>query len=122
MSNILEAKDPRGIKIYCTKSQWVQHIVSSTGHPIMEDNLDAILETICHPDYIYESHDSEPPLDGRDVYIKEIKSASYHSFTPYTKVVAVVGGGSGEVVTAFNAKSITGGTQGEAKYCATNED
>lgn len=76
MSDFIEVKDPRGVKIYCTKSQWNQHIVSEeTGHPMMADNVDAVVATISKPDYIYESHDSDPPLDYREVFSKRVESA-----------------------------------------------
>ena len=117
MSDFIEAIDPRGVKIYCTLSQWENHIVADpTGHPIMRDNVQAIIETLKSPDYIYESHDSDPPLDYREVFSKEVESATYYSMVPYTKVVVAVVGGSGEVITAYPAKNPTGGTKGKAIY------
>ncbi len=123
MSDFIEVKDPRGVKIYCTKSQWNQHIVSEeTGHPMMADNVDAVVATISKPDYIYESHDSDPPLDYREVFSKRVESATYYSSSiPFTKVVVSVVGGSGEIITAYPARNATGGTIGEAIYCADNE-
>lgn len=123
MSDFIEAKDPRGVRITCSKSQWENHIVTSpTGHPIMGDNVNAIIETLTTPDYIFESHDSDPPLDYREVYSKETKEATYYSNLPYTKVVVVTIGGSGEIITAYPAKNPTGGTKGEAIYRANNKD
>ena len=123
MSNIIEAKDPRGIKISCSKSQWENHIAADTGHPVMaaESNIRAIIETIEAPDYIYESHDSVPSLDYREVFSKKADCATYYSTMPYTKVVVNIVGGSGEIITAYPAKNPTGGTRGDAIYCAADE-
>ena len=124
MAKIFEAKDPRGFTVYCEESQWKQHIIPPlTGHPIMQNNLDAIIETITSPEVIYESHDSSPPLDSREVYCKKVKSSTYYSTTsPYTKVVVSICGGSGEVITAYPAKNVDGGTRGDAIYCEQNEN
>lgn len=123
MSDFIEARDPRGVKITCSKSQWENHIIASgTGHTIMKDNVKAIIETIEEPDYIFESHDSKPSLDYREVYSKETKGATYYSNAPYTKVVVVTIGGSGEIITAYPAKNPTGGTKGDAIYRANHED
>lgn len=123
MSDFIEAKDPRGVKVYCSKPQWENHIIADpTGHPIMKDNIDAIIETIESPDYIFESHDSTPPLDYREVYSKEVPSATYYSKRlPYTKVVVAVIGGSGEMITAYPAKNPTGGTKGDAIFVKNDE-
>lgn len=123
MGSIFEAKDPRGIKIYCSESQWIQHIIPpETGHPIMKENIDAIIETLSSPDNIYESHDSEPPLEYREVYSKEVKDATYYNYTPYTKVIVTVLGGCGEVITAYNSKNPVAGVKGEAIYVGSNKD
>lgn len=122
MSDFIEAKDPHGVRIFCTRDQREQHIVSESGHTIMKDNVSAIIETLSHPDYIYESHDSAPPRDYREVYSKEVKSDTYYSKVPFTKVVVSVVGGSGEVITAYPAKNPWGGTQGGAIYSENNEN
>lgn len=122
MSDFIEVKDKRGVRIFCTKTQWDQHIISGSGHTMMQDNVLAVIETLSDPDYIFESHDSDPPRDYREVYSKEVESATYHSKMPYTKVVVSVVGGSGEVITAYPAKNPQGGTKGEAIYSANNED
>lgn len=124
MGNILEAKDPRGVKIYISESTWDEHIIMEpTGHPMMKENLDAIAKTIASPEKIYESKDSDPEhLDYREVYVKEVPSATYYNErVPYTKVVTRVLGGSGEVITAFPAKNPTGGIKGDAIYSANDE-
>lgn len=124
MVKIFEAKDPRGVKIYCEKSQWEQHIVTSpTGHPVMLDNIAAIVETIESPEVIFESHDSSPPLDYREVFCKKAESSTYYgSSAPYTKVIVSVCGGSGEVITAYPAKHAEGGKKGDAIYHEHNEN
>lgn len=119
---MIETKDPRGIKIYCTQSQWDNHIIAESGHTMMQENIPAIIETLQNPDYIYESHDSKPSLDYREVFSKRVPSATYYSKIPYTKVVVAIIGGSGEVITAYPAKNPTGGTKGEAIYNANNEN
>lgn len=118
MSNIFEVRDPRGILVYCSERQWNEHIVSYTGnHPLMKDNIPAVVDTINNPDAIYESHDSVPPMDYREVYVKKSKMATYiNSKAPYTKVVVFSGGGTAEVITAYNTVNETGGTIGDAVY------
>lgn len=60
MGNIIEVRDKSGITIRCSDFQWESHIVSN--HGIMEHNLHAVKEAITDPDYIFESHDTNPPL------------------------------------------------------------
>lgn len=122
MSVYFEATDPRGIHVRCTKEQWINHIVD--GHSMMEGNEDAIRKTISSPEFIYESHDSDPPMDYREVYSRREESASYYTPTvPYTKVVVSTLGNGGEVISAYPAKNATGGTKGEPVYEWTeNED
>lgn len=121
MSNVVEAKDPRGITVYCTAEQWETHIVAPTGHPMMQDNIDAIVETIESPDYIFESHDSDPPMDYREIYSKATPRATYHRSIPCTIVVVSSIGGSAEIITAYPAKKPDGGTKGEAIYIGNDE-
>lgn len=122
MGNVIETKGFRGLNFYCTESQWENHVIAEpTGHPIMKNNIAAIIETVQHPDRIYESHDSKPPLDYRQIYCKEVDFATYHSKAPITKVVVSVLGNSGEIVTAYDSKNYTGGTKGEALYNADDE-
>ena len=116
MADIIEARDPHGIRITCSISQWNQHI--ALNHPIMERNKDAVRRTIEDPDYIFESHDSDPPLDERRIYTREDASASYFPKVPNTHVVVSICGGSGEVVTAYPSKTPTSGSAGEAIYSA----
>lgn len=115
MANIVEGKDPRGVKVYCTENQWNSHVV--LNHENMTGNEAAILATITSPLSIYESHDSDPPLDYREIYCKETPMATYYSIgMHYTKVVVSSLGGSAEIVTAYPAKKEEGGTIGEFKY------
>nr|DAZ35057.1 MAG TPA: nuclease [Caudoviricetes sp.] len=122
MADIISEKDPRGIHVICSERQWAEHIIA--GHSLMADNVESVAKTIRDPDVIYESHDSEPPLDYREVYVKKEKSATYYnSKAPYTKVVTSTLGGAAEIITAFNAKSLFGGMiEGEeAIYIAERE-
>ncbi len=117
MGNIIEVRDKSGITIRCSDFQWESHIVSN--HGIMEHNLHAVKEAITDPDYIFESHDTNPPLDDRRIYSKEVVSATYHSKIPYTHVIVSVCGGYGEVVTAYPVKQRKSGTSGkEALFIA----
>ena len=115
MSEIIREKDPRGVVVYCEESQWENHIV--LNHALMSGNEKAVAETIAEPMTIFESHDSDPPMDYREIYCKETPSATYYSKgLRFTKVVVSTLGGSGEVVTAFPSKSSTGGSIGDAIY------
>nr|DAK83831.1 MAG TPA: nuclease [Caudoviricetes sp.] len=120
MPNIFEATDRCGIRIYCTKDQWDNHV--ALNHEIMAENIDAIVETIQDPDVIYPSHDTNPPLDDRRIYTKESKIATYYPKIKYTHVIATICGGSGEVITAYPNNSKTSGAGGgEAIYVAEDE-
>lgn len=122
MADIISEKDPRGIRVTCSERQWAEHIIA--GHALMADNVESVANTIRDPDAIYESHDSDPPLDYREVYVKKEESATYYnSKAPYTKVVTSALGGAAEIITAFNAKSLFGGMiEGEeAIYIAERE-
>lgn len=122
MADIISEKDPRGIHVTCSERQWAKHIIA--GHALMADNVESVANTIRDPDAIYESHDSDPPLDYREVYVKKEESATYYnSKAPYTKVVTSALGGAAEIITAFNAKSLFGGMiEGEeAIYIAERE-
>jgi hypothetical protein len=116
MSRKFEVSDPRGVKVWCDDQTWEDHILRDSQHIEMRDNLNAVLETIQSPDVIYESHDSNPPRDYREVYVKETPIATYYNSDPYTKIITGNAGGSAEVITAYSARSITGGTIGDPIY------
>lgn len=117
MGNIIEERDRNGIRITCSDAQWISHI--ALNHSIMTKNVDAVRETIVDPDYIFESHDSEPPLDERRIYTKEVTTATYHTKIPHTHVVVSICGGTGEVITAYPAKNPrSGSSKGDALYVA----
>lgn len=120
MAYIIDEKDKNGIHIRCELSQWENHIIQ--GHSMMENNIDAIRETIVDPDYIYESHDSDPPPERR-IYTKKVSGATYYSSkVPFTHVVVSIDGGYGEVITAYPAKKHYSGSTGEeALYIADRE-
>lgn len=115
MPNIIDVKDRNGIRITCSAAQWEEHI--RPYHSIMDNNVAAVCETIVDPDYIFESHDSNPPLDNRRIYTKEVTTATYYPRTPNTHVIVSIAGGYGEIVTAYNTKNPrSGSAEGEALY------
>jgi hypothetical protein len=118
MAELFRQKDPKGVEIFCESEQWEQHVL--TGHSMMKDNMEAVISTIASPDYIHESHDSVPPGDYRIVYSKAEESATYYAKTSYTKVIASVCGGSGELITAYASRTAESGTMRdkEAIYIA----
>ena len=117
---VLEEKDRRGIVFSCSAAQWNEHIIR--GHSVMSKNLAAVAATVRDPDYIYESHDSNRPLDYREVLYKKVPDATYYSDrVPYTVVVASVLADNGEIVTAYPSRKIGGGTIGKAIYGADDE-
>lgn len=121
MPNIISSKDPRGITVSCTYEQWEQHVVL---HSEIADNMEAVVETIEHPDVIYESHDSRPIMDYREMYVKEVKTASYYPKLKYTKVITSSMGGSAEIITAYSTKNMQNGSMPgkEAVYLANEEE
>jgi len=116
MPELFREKDPRGVKVYITKAQWERHVTFE--HEEMGENLDAIIQTVIAPDSIYESHDSEPPMDYREIYNKEVKTATYYPEHRLTRVVVSTSGGGAEIITAYPGDTETQGTVGEAIYRA----
>jgi len=116
MAELFCQRDPRGVKVYASVEQWEQHVVFQ--HEDMEENLDAVIQTVAAPDSIYESHDSEPPMDYREIYNKEVKSATYYPEHKLTRVVVSTLGGGAEFITSYPGDSETQGTIGEAIYRA----
>lgn len=110
-------KDPRGIVVRLTAEQYTSHIANDAGHPEMINNKDAIAKTIKNPNYIFESKDSNPPTDYREVYISFECDATYEP-DMCTKVITSTGGRYAEIITAFPAKAnkYTQGTKGDALY------
>ena len=118
MGDYIVARDPRGLKVTCSEQEWTGHVILE--HSMMEGNESAVQNTISEPDYIFESHDSDPPMDERWVYTKKEAGASYDPKVPNTHVVVGVCGGSGEIITAYPTKNPRSGTirEKEAIYRA----
>lgn len=116
MAELFRQKDPRGIEVYSSEEQWNQHVLFQ--HEDMEENLNAVIQTVMAPDSIYESHDSEPPMDYREIYSKEVKTATYYPEHKFTRVVVSTLGAGAELITAYPGDSETQGTIGEAIYRA----
>ena len=120
MPEIFREKDPRGFIVFCEQKQWEQHIINESGHEIMNDNIQAVIETIRKPDYIYESHNPTEER-RREMYFKFSPGATYYPRFQ-TLVVSELNGGSAEVITTYPVP--TGkysGTKGEAIYNADDK-
>ena len=103
MEQKFSIQDPRGVTISCSEERWEGHIVS--GHPIMKNNLNAVVEALSDPDKIFSSIES---VDS-EIYFKKSETPTYGERF-YTKVVTTYTGGStSEVVSAWNQKEIKGG-------------
>lgn len=103
--------DPLQRKVVCSAGTWNNHI--SIGHTAMDGNHNSVKSAIEEPEVIYRS--SQTP--DRDVYFARTESASY--FPLFTKVVVVFNksGDSGEVISAWPQKDISGGIDsGGLKY------
>lgn len=94
--------DPLGRTICCNETQW-QHIMD--GHPIMNNNIESVKNTIEDPKVIYKSSQSAT----RNVYFKSDPASSYEPL--YTKVVVEIAADSknGAVISAWPQKTISGG-------------
>ena len=92
MADFIKVTDPRGICVICSEGQWVQHI--SEGHPDIKK--DVVEETVQKPEAIYPDNKHE----DREVYIKS--SDDYEN--EQTRVVVAIGGGYGNIVTAYNER------------------
>lgn len=102
--------DPLNRKINCSSETWSEHIIN--GHVIMESNLNSVKNTVENPEVIFQSN--QTPI--RDVYFSRTES----SYSPlFTKVVVEFNesSGTGEIVSAWPQKDISGGIDSEViKY------
>ena len=125
MDNVFEVKDPMNTYVTLTEKTWNEHIACDFGHPEMREHIEEIKDAIIDPDFIFESHDSNPPLDMRFLYVKNVEEGTYTLSTKRqwcTKVVSTAGGNRAEVITAFPApvqKDHVQGTKGEPIYEAS---
>lgn len=94
-----------GCTITCSTSQWDEHII--IHHPIMNNNLKAVKDTVKDPDGVYKSEEFE----NRDVYFKQSSCSSYKLLTKVIveNTLSKNNNPIGEVVTAFPAKIEKGG-------------
>lgn len=93
--------DPRGYNINCSTETWNNHIVD--GHEVMEGKVSAVKSTIENPEVIYLS--SQSPV--RNVYFAQASTIP----NLYTKVIVEMNetSKSGEIVSAWPQKTISGG-------------
>lgn len=102
MNNHIETNDTFGIKVTCSETQWNNHIIL---HKVMENNENAVIDTITTPDIVYQSS----KYNDRKVFFKKSSFATY-SDNLYTKViVGYTLPNEGEIVTAFPVDDIRGG-------------
>jgi len=106
---VITAKSPLGYTVICSKDRWVNHIIESTGHPVMIGHEKDVENAISDPDKIYES--SQTPK--RDVYFK---AATYNAYgkdkTMYTKVIVENTKNYSEIKSAWPQPTISGGIGG----------
>nr|DAI29985.1 MAG TPA: nuclease [Caudoviricetes sp.] len=96
---IIETTDPRGLYVRCSEKQWNEHIIREPeGHPIMKEKEYIVSKTVTDPDFIYE--DKNNP-GSRNVYIKDDNDNIYPGTNKCTKVVAQIGGGYADIITAY---------------------
>ncbi|MCM1127707.1 MAG: hypothetical protein NC429_14705 [Lachnospiraceae bacterium] len=107
-----------GCTVSCSKSQWDSHIVYE--HAIMEDNCEAVKDTLKAPDSVYQSSQNA----SREIYFK---ASSLSTYKLKTKVIVEYSPGKkdpttivGEVVTAFPQKEEKGGI-GDVVYKRTSD-
>lgn len=104
MKNEISTTDVFGDTVSCSTSQWNSHIVS--GHPIMKNNMDAVVDTINSPEAVYQSN----TYDSRKIFFKKSSYSTYDSSRFHTKVVVdYLSQTGGEIVTAFPIQGIKGG-------------
>ncbi|MGI5824604.1 MAG: hypothetical protein ACOX7J_03440 [Bacillota bacterium] len=108
---VFSTTDPRGLGIRCSKEQWENHIIQN--HSIMDGKEGIVKKTVSKPDYIYE--DKNNPHE-RNVYVKNDDEKTYPADNMCTKVVVAVGGGYGDVITTYPAKSNRNNYEGELLY------
>lgn len=105
---IFTVESPLGYTVSCTNESW-DHIVTH-GHEVMENNVDAMIEAIGDPVYVYKS--AEHPK-SRDVFFGKSTVATYGE-SYYTKVIVEKPNeynNEGEIVSAWPQPTISGGIE-----------
>ena len=103
MGEYISAIDIFGKTVTCSEDQWNNHIVN--GHTIMENNKDAVIDTISSPDFVFESSYNS----NRMIFIKNSCSSTYYNSLLTKVIVQSNNDKEGEIVTAFPIKKIKGG-------------
>ena len=110
--NRIETKSVLEEDVICSNNTWYGYIVAH--HSIMQKNVDAVIDTIKDPDYIYNSSENE----NRKVYFKKSELSSYDL---HTKVITKsITDNKTEVVSAWPQKTITGGIGDEIYHRETS--
>lgn len=104
---LFEIKDSRGYSISLSKDQYSNHITSSVDHNAHDEfTPDEIKECVVHPDVIYQSES----VPDRDLYYGK-SSAAYPQMFLRTVVAVDDKQKTGEVVTAYLTKHLSGGKE-----------
>lgn len=110
--NLFKTEDPRGYQISLSSNQYYNHIVSSDNHIAhTEFSPDEIKECVEQPEQIWQSKQKE----DCDLYYGKT-SAAYPQLYLRTVVAIDEPNKSGEVVTAFLSKKLSGGKDGGLRY------
>ena len=109
----------KGCTVSCSKTQWNSHII--TEHAVMNQNEDAVKDTLKNPDSVYKSSQNS----NREVYFKTSIHSTYYPLK--TKVIVEYSQSKrnpetivGEVVTSFPQKEEKGGI-GDVVYKKTTD-
>lgn len=103
MANLFEVVDPRGIRIYCTISQWNDHIVISRnndGLSVDEEWKNLVITTIEKPIILAQDKD----FSNRNVYYSRPGRSAF-----YMKVIIEIKRNTGRVITAFETNNVKTG-------------
>ncbi len=101
MTNVIEARDPRGWTVFCTEAQWERHVLAARSWMAgWEDDVKTAIEKPVLP--IFQDADFE----DRHIYY----GPNHRGKDRYMKVVVVVKEeGLAEVITAFPTDSAKSG-------------
>jgi len=109
---LFETEDPRGYRISLSSNQYYNHIISTVDHTAHNEfTPEEIKECVEQPVSIWQSEQ----MDSRDLYFAKT-SAAYPKLYLQTVVQIDVPEQSGEVVTAYLSKRMSGGKDGGMRY------
>lgn len=108
--DLCNIKTKLGYTVSCSEEAWDSHII--TGHPIMEGNERAVIDSLVNPCIVYESGEDS----NTDVFFGKSSQATYGDKL-YTRCIVRKSPGGNWLTTSFPCREIGGNiNEGVIKY------